>query len=131
MANPALLPINLIDNKAAQARADKYMRITIDLKRIIESYRQSLFSFEWLNSEGAIRPREALEDTHRSKYDSVYAAYKSGIPLERPILGIGMLDNIEIGSRRDVLLTLYSLGIIAMDVHIPKACHDDFKPFEC
>lgn len=124
-------PLKLINNNATHQNPDKYSIMRVALKSVVESYRGSLFSFEWLDKNGAVRDHDSMEDTQKSKYDSVYAAYKTGIPLERPILGIGLSDNIEIGSRRDVLLTLYSLGIKELDVHIPQSCLSDFKKFEC
>lgn len=125
------IPIILTDNKSALKDPAKFMTVSLALQCVVESYRQSLFSFEWLNGDGEVRTQSELEDTQKSKYDSVYAAYKTGIALERPVLGIGIGDNIEIGSRRDVLLTLYSLGVRKLDVHVPKSCADDFAQFMC
>ncbi len=131
MAERVTLPIKLIDNKAVQSNPQKYVSITVILQGVVDSYKGSLFSFEWLDQDGNVRQPKTMDDVQKSKYDSVYTAYKTEMPLERPILGIGMMENIEIGSRRDVLLTLYSVGVETMDVHIPKACLDDFKQFEC
>jgi hypothetical protein len=44
-------------------------------------------------------------------------------------LGIGLQDNVEIGSERAVLLTLAALGYETMPVHIPKSNESDFKHF--
>ena len=129
MAQSKELPIKLIDNKIVHKNPQAYVTASLALRCIVESWRQSLFSFEWLDENGQVRANKDLEDTQKSKYDSIYAAYKTGIPMERPVLGVGVMENIEIGSRKDVLLTLYSLGIEKLDVHIPKSCICDFEKF--
>ena len=125
------IPIILTDNRSVVKDPAKYITMRVALKCVVESYRQSLFSFEWLDGKGGVKSPDDLLDTQKSKYDSVYAAYKTGIALERPILGVGVGEHIEIGSRRDVLLTLYSLGVRKLDVHVPKSCIDDFNKFMC
>lgn len=130
-AQPKEIPIMLTENKSVLKDPSKYVTMRVALKCVVESYRQSLFSFEWLDSNGDVKSSGDLLDTQKSKYDSVYAAYKAGMPMERPVLGVGIGEHIEIGSRRDVLLTLFSLGVRKLDVHVPKSCVDDFNKFMC
>ncbi len=129
MVQPIEYPTKLIDNKTVHESSRQYVTVNVQLQRIVESWRQSLFSFEWLDKNGQVRPPETLKDTEKSKYNSVYMAYRTGIPMERPILGLGVMDNVEIGSKKEVLLTLYSLGIAEMDVHVPDSCLKDFQKF--
>lgn len=121
--------LKMIDNPTLGARADKYDVIEVDLDKIIEGWRISLFSFEWLTAEGHLRPPAQLPDKEREKYEAVLSQYQAGEDLPRPILGIGVMDNIEIGGRRDVLLTLYSQGVKRLPVHVPKSNIKDFKPY--
>lgn len=51
------------------------------------------------------------------------------VRLERPVLGIGIMDNIEIGSGRDLFLCLAARGAISVPVHIPKSHEHDFRIF--
>lgn len=39
------------------------------------------------------------------------------------------MENVEIGSRRDVLLTLKSMGQSHMDVHVPKTLAAEFEDY--
>lgn len=119
----------LIDNPSLKGREDKYQTIEVNLAAILESWRISLFSFEWLTPEGQIRTPNQLPEKERIKFEAVLTDYQNAQPLERPILGVGIMDNVEIGSRRDVLLTLKSQGITHLAVHIPKACFKDFTPY--
>lgn len=39
------------------------------------------------------------------------------------------MDNVEIGAGRDVFLTLASMGLNEIEVHIPQSNKADFKKF--
>jgi len=121
--------IVLIDNPSLKGREDKYETVDINLSAVLQSWKISLFSFEWLLPDGNIRSESQLPEAEQRKYKVVLEAYQNGQELERPILGIGIMDNIEIGSRRDVLLTLYSQGIRNLSVHIPINAREDFTPY--
>ena len=121
--------LNLVDNSSLRGREDKYDIIDVNLEKILEGWKISLFSFEWMLPDGSIRTPDKLPDAEREKYHAVLASYESGEALERPILGIGIMDNIEIGSRRDVLLSLMSAGVETLSVHIPKSAREDFTPY--
>ena len=126
MPEPSL---NLINNQSLAGREDKFNTVEIDLKIVLDSWKISLFSFEWLLPDGTIRNPDQLPEAEAEKYHEVLAKYESGAPLERPILGIGVMDNIEIGSRRDILLTLMSQGVKTLSVHIPKSNAEDFTAY--
>lgn len=121
--------IHLIDNPSLKGREDQYVTINVDLEAILKSWKISLFSFEWLTPEGQIRSADQLPEKEREKFDYVSTAIDKGNALARPILGIGVMDNVEIGSRRDVLLTLMTKGASRLDVHIPKSLEEDFTPY--
>ncbi len=121
---------NMIDNTGLKGREDKYQIIEVDLNLVLKSWKISLFSFEWLTPDGNIRKPDQLPENELTKHQNVLKAYQNNEPLERPILGIGLLDNVEIGSRRDVLLTLYTLGVDKLSVHVPNALLKDFEAFQ-
>lgn len=126
MSHPA---INMIDNASIKGREDKYVIINVDLNKVLKGWKISLFSFEWLTPDGQIRTPEQLPDKERQKFETVLQDVKEGNDLERPILGIGVLDNIEIGSRRDVLLTLYTQEIKSLSVHVPESIEEEFYEY--
>ena len=119
----------LTDNPAIAGREDRYSVIKIDTAKVLKSWKTSLFSFEWLNPDGSIRKLDDLPMQERDKRLEAEIRLKSGKPLERPVLGIGIMDHIEIGSGRAVFLTLASHGHKVIDVHIPSSNRSDFKPF--
>lgn len=117
------------DNPVATGRPDHYMAVTVDSAEVMKSWRESLFSFEWLLPDGRIKTADELSDTEKPRRQAVEDALKSGTPLDKPILGIGMMDNIEIGSGRATFLTLVALGYKEIPVHIPRSNQGDFKKF--
>ena len=121
--------ITLIDNPSIKGRADKFTLLEVELDKIIKDWKKSLYSFEWLLPDGSIRPPEKLATDYRHQTQNIEQVYKLGGPLERPVLGLGMMDNVEIGSRKEVLLTLARVGVETLEVHIPASCAKDFKKF--
>lgn len=123
-------PVPIFDNPGIEGKKDRYETITVDLDKVLNSWKQSLFSFEWLQPDGSIRSREDLPDNEQEKYDHVIQEIKNGNALPQPILGIGMMGNIEIGSRREILLTLYTEGVRTINVHILKQDFEEFDAYK-
>ena len=123
------LSLHLTDSTSIKGREDRYTVLRVRTKDILKSWRTSLFSFEWLNTDGSIRTLDELPLHERDKRVKVEKNIKSGAALERPVLGIGLMDNVEIGAGRDVFLTLASLGLNEIEVHIPSSNMADFKKF--
>ena len=121
--------ITFIKNPITQNSKGKYKEINVDAMRILESWRLSMFSFEWLDAKGKIKPIEELSKKEQAKRLIVEDKIKKKEPLEKPVLGIGIAENIEIGSGRAELLTLVVQGLRAIPVHIPKSNEKDFKDF--
>ena len=123
------LALKFSDNIAIKGREDRYQTVRVASAAVIKSWRSSLFSFEWLDENGAIRALDDLPLHERDKRLKVEKALASAESLNRPVLGIGVLDNVEIGAGRDVFLTLAARGFKEIEVHIPKSAIADFKPF--
>jgi hypothetical protein len=121
--------IEFLDNANATAQEGRFISVRVDGMRVLESWRESLFSFEWLLPDGRIRALGDLPEHERSKREVVENKLKARTPIEKPILGIGLQENIEIGSGRAEFLTLIAHGLKEIPVHIPKACEKDFKAF--
>ncbi len=121
--------IQFVDNAAIRERRDQYLDVTVDVARILESWQASLYSFEWMLPDGRIKTRDELPENEQPKRDAVEEKIKRNRPLEKPILGIGLLENVEIGSGRATFLTLAATGLETIPVHIPKSNKDEFAPF--
>lgn len=121
--------VNFVDNKAALARPEQFIAIEINVGAVLQSWRLSVFSYEWLERDGSIKTISALSAEEGEKRALVEKALQTREPLEKPLLGIGIQDNVEIGSGKAVLLTLADLGLQTMPVHIPTSNKSDFKAF--
>jgi hypothetical protein len=118
-----------IDNPVIKGREKNYAEVTVSIPKIVQSWRESLFSYEWMMPDGRIKARDELPEGERPKRDAVEAAINEGRTLEKPVLGIGLLENVEIGTGRAIVLTLAAHGVKTMPVHIPASHADEFKPF--
>ena len=123
------LGLSLIDHSSLKGREARYTVVHVDTALTLKSWKTSLFSFEWLNPDGSLRALDDLPVHERDKRLKVEKALSGGERLERPVLGIGILDNVEIGAGRDVFLTLAARGFKEIEVHIPVSCQAEFKRF--
>lgn len=119
--------IDFIDNKAIKGREDKFTTVTVAVLPVLAAWRDSLFAHEWLTKDGTPKPIDQLSDSAREKRELVEQNINSGTALERPVLGLGILDNLEIGAGKDVLLTLAAHGHEIISVHIPTSHIHEFN----
>jgi hypothetical protein len=125
----ALDKLTFIDNAAVAARPASYLTVTVDVAKILESWRESLFSYEWVLPDGRLKDQAELPALEQPKRAAVEDRLKRGEALEKPVLGIGLLENVEIGAGRAVFLTLAAHGAKKIPVHIPKTSEDEFSSF--
>lgn len=121
--------LDFIDNPAIKARREHYLDVTVDSEKVLKSWRQSLYAFEWMLPDGRIKSRDELPASEQPKRDEAEKQIHEGQKLIRPVLGIGLLENVEIGAGRALFLTLAAAGIKAIPVHIPKSNQDEFAAF--
>lgn len=121
--------IQFADNPAALKEPDKYMRVDIDVAAVLDSWKTSLFAFEWMGQDGTIKPLDELPLSQHQKRLDVETELEKGAALTMPVLGFGMLGSVEIGSGKAVLLTLAAHGHQTVPVHIRKADEQDFAAY--
>lgn len=118
-----------VANPVVKSRRDHYLDVTVDAAKILKSWQSSLYSFEWMLPDGRIKTRGELPAGEQVKRDEAEEKIGSGKPLDKPILGIGLLENVEIGSGRALFLTLAASGVKEIPVHIPKSNEEEFASF--
>lgn len=118
-----------VQNAAAKGKSEAFIEVNVDVAQILRSWKDSVFSFEWLDEQGHIKDFDELSRREQPKREAVEEKLKCGQPLEMPILGIGLQEHVEIGSGRDVFLTLAAHGHKTLPVHIPKSNEKDFADF--
>lgn len=131
MAEPKaeLHDLEFTENPAVRHRRDQYQDVEIDVAKALKSWRTSLYSYEWMQKDGRIKEPHELTENEKAKRDQVEEKLRTGEKLEKPVLGIGLLENIEIGSGRATFLTLAAKGYRIIPVHIPKSNAEEFTSF--
>jgi hypothetical protein len=117
------------DNKLVVKEPDKYVTVDVALEKVLASWKDSILSFEFLNTDGSLRMDRELSPKNQERRSEIEQLIRERKVVQRPILGIGLMDNIEIGSGRDVFMTLATQGYSVVSVHIRKAQQDEFKGY--
>lgn len=97
----------------------------IDVARVVAGYRAALYAFEWLRPDGTVKSTEELSAAAAAERKATEQAFRTGVPLPMPILGWGMLDHVEIGAGRSVIMTAQAIGIKVLPVHIATSAQED------
>ena len=121
--------IKFVENAQLTGGNDRYLSVIVHTGVVLESWRHSLYSFEWLKPDGTIKSIDELPEHEKPKREAIEQKIKSGKAIERPVLGIGIMDNVEIGLGRAEFLTLAAHGVERIAVHILKSNESDFKLF--
>lgn len=121
--------IEFVDNPAIVGRLDKYKTVTVGIDKILKSWRQSLYAFEYLTKDGQVKAIDSLPEEERRRVREVAERMKNNAPFERPVMGIGILENVEIGIGRATFLYLAGEGYDTIPVHIPKSNEEEFDEF--
>lgn len=123
-------PIPLFtDNRVAIGNAAQYAEILVDAGKILQNWRASLMAHEYLDKTGAVKSDDDITETRLEKRETIRQALADGQTLEKPVLGIGIFDNVEIGAGADILVTLFLEGHTVIPVHVRKSQMNDFVPF--
>lgn len=117
----------MADREFCVAAGHKYMTVSIDVVCVLQSWKKSLFAHVWLNPDGSLRALDSLPDDEKVQREHVEMQISRNIPIQRPLLGIGLFDNVEIGMGKAEFLTLAALGAQQLTVHIMKSDESDFQ----
>lgn len=121
--------LKFVDSPSALNNPDRYTSITVSTLEVLKSWRLSIYSFEWIDSKGVLRDPAELSETDRAKRLKVESDLQNGASLEKPVLGIGIQDNVEIGAGKALFMTLSAHGLTEIPVNILKSNEKDFKAY--
>lgn len=117
-----------LDHPSA-ATSEAYVSGTLDLSKALPSWRQSLISYKWLDAEARPKKPEELADEQRAQYEDVLRILTKGDALPKPIIGLGMFDNVEVGSGAAIVATLAAMDVKLVPVHIRAAQEKGLRKF--
>jgi hypothetical protein len=124
-----LSDLHFVDNPVIRGQDGRYTTITVNVPAVLKSWRISLFSYEWILPDGRIKDLAELPPAEQAKRRAAEDILGGNDPVEKPILGIGLLENVEIGSGKALFLTLAAHGCQTLPVHIPRSNTKEFEPF--
>jgi hypothetical protein len=127
---PATIMPVFADNPVAAAQPDRYAEITVDAVKVLQDWRQSLLAHELIDKNGFVKGDEDITETRLEKRERIRLRLSAGQALEKPILGIGIFDNIEIGAGSNILATLVMEGVTTLPVHVRSSQLRDFDAFK-
>jgi hypothetical protein len=109
-----------------------YMELIVSPAKVLEAWQTSIFAHELIAKDGRIKNEQDLSGTNLEKYLTAFEALKRGESIEKPLLGIGLYDGIEIGIGREIIAAAYHLKLENLPVHVRKAQSDDVRRcFSC
>lgn len=121
--------IEFIDHDVVKGQETQYVTVSVHPGKVLASWRDSVFSFEWLSQDGGVKPLEQLSEPDKAKRIDIERKIQAHEPVTRPVLGIGLMEHVEIGAGKAEFLTLSACGIRPISVHIPKSCQDEFEAY--
>ncbi len=107
-----------------------FITFTVDIQKVIESFFHSVFAYEWMHTEtGSLKSLDELASKQKNERIEIENMIKNGHPIPQPILGIGLMDHIEIGTGKAIIMTLAAHGVKEMPVHIPISMFGSMRGF--
>ena len=119
--------INFYNHEVVQSAPDDYTEAVYSPAQILKAWQASLFAHELLTPEGNIKDQKSMHNATLEKFISALDSIKHEEDLPKPIIGIGIMDNIEIGIGREIVAAALSQGIESIPVHMRKAQANDIQ----
>lgn len=115
------------DHEIVQRSPSDYLELSISPSIILTAWSQSMFAHEILSKDGTIKPNTQMSEATLDLFLKAQDMLKRDEPVAKPVLGVGIMDNVEIGVGREIVAAAYVLGLSVMPVHVRKGQADDIK----
>ena len=109
------------DHEVVQRAPEDYVESHHTPQDILKAWATSIFAHEILTDGGEIKPQKAMQEATLEKFIAATDAFKKGESQPKPIIGVGIMDNIEIGIGREIIAAAKDFGIDTLPVHMRKA----------
>lgn len=70
--------IEFVDNPAIRERMSSYVCVTVNTDKVLQSWRASLYSFEWVRPDGQIKSLAELPEKEQAKRQDVMNKLQAG-----------------------------------------------------
>jgi hypothetical protein len=117
------------DHEVVRQAPNDYVEMSLAPDKIMVAWSTSLYSYELLNKDGSIKRTDEMVDETLQRYVDAEEKLKRGEAVPKPIIGIGIMEGIEIGIGRELVAAAKALGVHEMPVHVRKAQADEIKSY--
>lgn len=115
------------DHIVVQKNPEDYTEMVLTPSQIFDAWKSSMFAHELIAKDGTIMGENALKGPSLQKYIAAYESLKRDEAVEKPVLGIGLFDGIEIGIGREIIAAAYHLNITDLPIHVRAAQAEEIK----
>ena len=115
------------DHEVVQRTPSDYCEMTLRPEIILKAWSVSIFAHELLNKDGSIKKDNEMTAPTLEKYIHAVEAFKRNEIVSKPIIGVGIMDNIEIGIGREIIAAAKNLSINAIPINVRKAQEKDIR----
>lgn len=119
--------ITFYDHEIVQKSPNDYIELEISPDTILHSWRQSMFSCELLGKDGTIKSEADIKGDSLKRFLDMSETIKHDKSTHKPILGIGLMDNIEIGIGREIVVLCALHKIPSIPIHVRQAQAQEIK----
>ncbi len=117
------------DHEVVQQAPDDYVEISLSPDKIMMAWATSLYSYELLNKDGTVKSTGDMMDETLQRYVDAEEKLRRGEGVSKPIIGIGIMEGIEIGIGREIVAAAKALGVKEIPVYVRKAQVDEIKSY--
>lgn len=117
------------DHEVVLQSPDDYVEMHLAPADILRAWASSMFSYEVLNKDGSVKATDDMVDETLERYVAVQDRFKRGESIAKPVIGIGIMDTIEIGIGREIVAAAHIQGLDLIPVHVRKAQAEEIKSF--
>ena len=115
------------DHEVVQRAPSDYVEMQMQPEAILKAWSLSMFAHEVLNKDGSIKSDKDMSAVTLEKYLAAKECLKRGEAVSKPIIGVGIMDNIEIGIGREIVAASYDLKINSIPVHMRQGQAKDIR----
>ncbi len=115
------------DHEIVQQSPDDYAELTLSPRVILDAWALSMFAHELLDRDGAVKDKSDIKNETLERYVAAEESMKRGEGVAKPIIGIGIMDGIEIGIGREIIAAAHVMGVKDIPVHVRQAQADEVK----
>jgi hypothetical protein len=117
------------DHEIVQKDPEKYIEMECRPSDILKAWSLSSHAHELLDKQGEVLDKSVMNDVTLAKYITACDALKKGEAIAKPVIGIGIMDNLEIGIGREIIAAACVMGIDQILTHVRKAQHNEIRKF--